>query len=132
MSTNNQRHRARRKEGIMSEWWEDLEVKPTRYDLGPVLELNGRKTTGALLERYPDDYRRYRIELCDRGAGWGIFNSSMCLNKAGGWVWFRPVGDITDEWIEQHRWQDPQEAIAFYKAWLREFMETELGSDSRE
>jgi len=95
----------------MSEWWEDLAVMPTRYDLG----------------RLPGDpiNTRWRVIL-DRGRrGWAITDAVHDLNKSGKWS-LSSSYDGSDEWIAQHRWQDPQEAIVFYRVWLREFMEKEL------
>ena len=112
----------------MTEWWRNIEARPIAYDLGPAPIIDkGQPEEGANIS---DHACNWRVSLRRGAHGWMIFDAGLCLNKSGEWVHFMPEELYTiDEWIEQHRWQDPEEAIAFYKAWLVEFMEKEGKGD---
>lgn len=117
----------------MTEWWEDLEVKTTRYDLGPIPILNGIITNQERFDKFPDMRERHNVvvEFRGRASGWAISDRFKCLGKSGEWA-FLPFGEMSiEDGVKKLRWQDPQEAIAFYKSWLREFMETELAAQRR-
>ena len=103
-------------------WWEDLEVTVKQWDLGPTPLINGMFTTQDRLERYPDSYNNHRVVLKHMGTGWGIMDAHFCLSKDGSWVYGRPSDEDGQEWVDKNRWQDPQNAIDFYRGWLLSFM----------
>ena len=102
----------------MTEWWRNIEARPIAYDLGPAPDMPKSD--------------RWRVKLIRGRKGWKIEMGIHNLGKSGEWSLSTSHPD--QGFIEEHRWplHESGKAIAFYKAWLVDFMEKKGKGDGDE